>query len=141
MTALERNKALSRRALMMWATGNQDDPGQVFTDDYVNHLEPAAAGGVKGLDLKSWKEVVDGHHRAFPASAVEILLKVAEGDLVATHWRFTVTNTGAYLDRPPSGKQVRWTGVQIDRFDNGKIAESWVSWDKYTQLEGLGLLS
>jgi len=30
--------------------------------------------------------------------------------------------------------------VQIDRFRRGKIVESWVDWDKYRFLEGLGAL-
>lgn len=140
MTTLEANKALARRSLEMWASGNSDDPAEIFSADYINHQEPAASGGVKGIDLKTWRSVVYGHHRAFSNSTVEILLQVAEGDFVATHWRFTVANTGTYLERPPTGRTISWTGVQIDRFDNGKIAESWVSWDKYTQFEGLGLL-
>jgi predicted ester cyclase len=140
MTALEDKKALSRRALGMWASGNSDEPAEIFAKDYVNHQEPAASGGVKGLGLKAWQDVVSGHHRAFAKSTVEILLQVAEGDFVATHWRFTAINTGSYLGRPPTGKTISWTGVQIDRFDGSLIAESWVSWDKFTLFEGLGLV-
>lgn len=72
---------------------------------------------------------------------MEILLQFVKGHSVATHWCFTATNTGGYPGRPPSCKQVCSIGVQIDRLGNGKIAENWVSWDKHTQLEDLGLLS
>jgi len=140
MTTPEHKKSLARRSLEMWASGNSDDPAEIFSEDYVNHQEPAASGGVKGIDLKAWQNVVNGHHRAFSNSTVEILLQVAEGDFVASHWRFTVANTGTYLGYPPTGKTISWTGVQIDRIDGGRIAESWVSWDKFTQFEGLGLL-
>jgi hypothetical protein len=53
MTTLEANKALARRSLEMWASGYSDDPAEIFTVDYINHQEPAAAGGVKGIDLKT----------------------------------------------------------------------------------------
>ena len=46
-------------------------------------------------------------------------------------------NTGTYLGRPPTGRRATWTGVQIDRFANGKIIESWVDWDKYRLFEAL----
>ncbi len=35
------------------------------------------------------------------------------------------------MDLAPTNKEVTWTGVSIDRFENGKIVESWVDWDKY----------
>ncbi len=70
-----------------------------------------------------------GRRAAFPDTRVDILLQLAEGDLVATHWRFSGTQTGAYESHPQSGMQASWTGVQIDRIEGGKIVESWVSWD------------
>ena len=50
------------------------------------------------------------------------------------------TQTGIYLGHPPTGKRAIWTGVQIDRFENGKIVESWVDWDKYRLFETLGFV-
>ena len=40
----------------------------------------------------------------------------------------------------PTGKTTTWTGVHTDRYDGGKLVESWVDWDKYSWLEGLGLV-
>ncbi|MCP4318969.1 MAG: ester cyclase [Hyphomicrobiales bacterium] len=55
-------------------------------------------------------------------------------------WRFTVKHTGSYIGYDPSGKTAIWTGVEIDRIADGKIIESWVDWDKFRQLEMLGIL-
>ena len=137
---LEDKKSLSRRALEMWGGCNSDDPDSVFTKSYANHQEPTAAGGAGAVDLASWIALVESNHRAFPDLAVEILTQIGEGDRVATHWRFTATQQGAYHGLAPTGRRVSWTGVQIDRFEHGRIAESWVSWDKYTQFDELGLL-
>jgi predicted ester cyclase len=140
MMSLDKEKKLSRRSLEMWGSGNADKPDEVFAEDYVNHQESAAAGNVKALDLAGWKAVVAENHRAFSDFQVTILMQIAEGDLVATRWQFEATHIGIYLGHPPTGKRVTWTGVQIDRIANGKIAESWVDWDKYRLFETLGFV-
>ncbi len=124
----------------MWASGNRDVPEEVFAESYVNHQEPDAAGGVTSIDLSGWKAIVEDNHRAFADFEVRILLQVAEGDLVATRWQFKATQTGVYLGQAPTGKTATWTGVQTDRFENGKIVESWVDWDKYRLFSELGFL-
>lgn len=138
MISLDEEKRLARRSLDMWASDSTDVPEEVFAETYVNHQEPDAKGTVTDLDLDGWKDVVRVNHRAFPNLEVQILSQVAEDDEVATRWQFTATNTGEYLGRPPTGKQATWTGVQIDRFADGKIAESWVNWDKYRLFAELG---
>jgi predicted ester cyclase len=137
---LDHAKSLSRRSLEMWASKNTDTPEEVFAQNYVNHQESAAKGGVRSLDLKGWKDVVQQNHRAFSNFQVDILTQIAEGDRVATRWQFSATQTGEYLGHSPTGKQVTWTGVQIDRIADGKIVESWVDWDKYRLFETLGFL-
>jgi predicted ester cyclase len=138
--SLDKQKSLSRRSLEMWASNNTDRPDEVFAANYVNHQEPDAKGGVKSVDLAGWTKIVAENHRAFSDFQVRILMQVAEGDLVATRWQFSATQTGDYLGHPPTGRRATWTGVQIDRFENGRIAESWVDWDKYRLFEALGFL-
>jgi predicted ester cyclase len=137
---LDEGKSLARRSLEMWASDNTDNPEDVFAADYVNHQESAAACGVKDLDLAGWKAVVEDNHRAFSDFQVRILIQIAEGDRVATRWQFSATQTGPYLGHAPTGKRAAWTGVQIDRFENGKIVESWVDWDKFRLFTELGFL-
>jgi len=133
-------KRLARRSLELWASGSTGRPEDVFAAGYLNHQEPAAAGGVKAIDLETWKTIVAENHRALSDFTVTVLTQVAEGDLVATRWRFEATQTGDYLGHPPSGKRAIWTGVQIDRVEDGKIVESWVDWDKYRLFQMLGFL-
>ncbi len=52
-----------------------------------------------------------------------------------------VTNTGGSVSKVSrQAKEVTWTSIQIDRFENGRIAESWVDWDKYRLFAQLGLV-
>ncbi|WP_170766206.1 ester cyclase [Ruegeria lacuscaerulensis] len=135
---MENEKALARRALEMWAVRSSIDIS-IFSPAYLNHQEPVAKGYVGTVDLETWTKIVVSNHEAFPDLKVEILAQIAEGDRVSTHWRFKGTQLGSYLGHPPSGRSVDWTGIQIDRFENGLIAESWVVWDFHTQLVELGL--
>lgn len=138
--SLENEKSLSRRAIDKWASNNSDTTEDIFAANYINHQEPYASGGTKSLSLKAWEKLVSEYHDAFSGSTVRVLMQIAEGDLIATRWQITATQTGSYLGHAPSGKTVTWTGVSIDRFEDGKIVESWVNWDKYSLLDGLGLL-
>ena len=91
--------------------------------------------------LAAFEELVRAYHSAFTNSKVEVLTQIAEGDLVATRWRITATNTGEYLNlAKPTNERITWTGVLIDHFEDGRIAETWVSWDKYRFFQGLGLV-
>jgi len=138
--SLNDQKALSRRALEMWASGNAVSPDEIFAGNYVNHQAPSVEGGVRALSLAQWKDLVRGYHESFSNSKVAILLQIAEGDLVATRWQFTATQTGEFMGLAPTDKDVTWTGVQTDRFENAKIAESWVDWDMYSFFAALGLV-
>lgn len=138
--SMDEEKALSARSIEMWSTGDVDMVGETFTEDYINHQQPDVDGGVESLTLDEWTKALKGYRQSFPETTVEVLMQVGEGDMVATHWRFTGTQTGTYLGLEPTGKTVTWTGTQIDRFEDGKIAESWVNWDMYTMFKQLGLL-
>lgn len=133
--------ALSAQSLQMWSNGDTSAAADVFTKTYKNHQEPDVQGGPKTVDLAEWTATVQGYQKAFPKTDVEIILQLADGDYVTSRWRFTATQEGVYLGRAPAGKTVTWTGIQIDRFDDGKIAESWVNWDMYSMFKQLGLLN
>jgi predicted ester cyclase len=138
--SIDEQKKLSRRSLEMWTSTHTDQPEEIFAANYINHQEPDAKGGVKSVDLEGWKDIVSANHRAFSNFKVQILMQIAENDLVATRWKFSAKHTGEYLGHPPTDKQVEWTGVQIDRSENGKTVESSVDWDKYRLFEELGFL-
>ncbi|MES0825917.1 ester cyclase [Ruegeria sp. SCP11] len=131
-------KNLSRQAVEMWAAESSIDE-TIFAEGYQNHQAPLATGGTGSIDLATWAGIVAENHKAFPDLKVEIFGQIAEGDRVSTHWRFFGTQQGSYLGQPASGRPVNWTGVQIDRIADEKIAESWVVWDYFTLRHELGV--
>jgi predicted ester cyclase len=41
---------------------------------------------------------------------------------------------------PATGKDVKITGISIDRFENGKVVEAWSNWDSLGMLQQLGVV-
>lgn len=132
--------ALTTKSIEMWSTGDTSEAGDIFQDVYQNHQTPDIEGGPKTVDLDEWKTTVKNFQTGFPNINVEVLEQFGKGSLVSTRWRFTGQQEGEYLGLAPTGKTVTWTGIQIDRFENGKIAETWVNWDMYSMFKELGLL-
>ena len=138
--SLDDNKALARRANAIWASGNTETFEDIFAADYVNHQEPDVEGGVSAKGLEPYKQLLRGYHEAFSKSTNKVLMQIAEGDLVATRWEFTATQTGEYQGLAPTGKEATWTGIQIDRVADGRIVESWVDWDEFRLFQTLGIV-
>jgi steroid delta-isomerase-like uncharacterized protein len=118
-----RNKALVRRFYdEVWAKGNVDFASEVFHDDYVRHdlrpsqALPGAAGQAK---------IASDFRRAFPDLDWHVDLLIADDQFVVGRWTATGTHTGPWGSVEPTGKAVSFSGVNIFRFRDGKVAEIW----------------
>lgn len=85
------------------------------------------------------REWISGYRAAFPDLRVTVDKQVGEGDTVATRWTTEGTHRGELWGIPPTGRRFTITGVTIDRFVHGKIAESEESWDAMGMLRQLGI--
>jgi predicted ester cyclase len=138
--SLDNLKDISRRAIEMWSSNNLERPEDIYAENYVNHQEPDVKGGISDKSLVTWKELLRGFHESFSNSRIRVLMQIADNDLVATRWEIKATHSGDYIGLAPTGREITWTGVAIDRFQGDKIVESWVNWDKFRLFEGLGLV-
>ena len=83
---------------------------------------------------------------AFPNSKFEVLLTVAQGDYVVTHWKAGGgTHSGPLMSPsctaiPPTGKSAVVMGSTTAQIKNGKVFRSWSFWDLSSLLGQLGLL-
>ncbi len=64
---------------------------------------------------------------------------LAEGDKVVTRYTARATHKGPFMGIPATGKQVSVKGIQINRFADGKIAETWDHMDYLGLMTQLGL--
>jgi predicted ester cyclase len=75
------------------------------------------------------REVVAYFLAAFEPLQHEILLLLAEGELVAAHQRWEGRQVGEFLGCPASGRQVVFTSTAILRVAGGEISEAWDEMD------------
>jgi steroid delta-isomerase-like uncharacterized protein len=75
---------------------------------------------------------------AFPDLAVNVEHLVTDEDNIAFAYTITGTHKGTFLGFAPTGKQVKVRGMQISKFDNGKLVERWGSSDQLGMLQQLG---
>ena len=62
---------------------------------------------------------------AVPDSRHTIETQVVEGDMIASVCTVTGTQTGPFFGVPPTGKQVSYTVLMVDRIRDGLIAQHW----------------
>jgi ketosteroid isomerase-like protein len=132
-TAGDRNRRLAREEFEIWNTGEVDRLDRIVADNVVHHdpHDPHAAEGLEGL-----KASVSATRRRFRSFTISVLDQLAEADKVATRWRATMTPADAV--EPTDA--VSMTGITIERFENGKVVESWRSMDRLGLLRDLGVL-
>jgi len=109
-----------------------------LTDDYERHCQamPPNLQTIKGKD--KMMDLFKGHFLAFPDWKEEIVIKAIDGDIVAYLSKGTGTQTGQAGELLPKGKKCELDHIIIHRFEEGKIAETWVSWDNLSLLGQLG---
>jgi steroid delta-isomerase-like uncharacterized protein len=134
----EDNKALVRRYYEdAWNKHNPTVVDELFRADFVDRSPdvPGIPHTREGL-----KQFMGMYLRAFPDAHITIEDQLAEGDQVVTRWTGHGTQTGEFMDLPPSGKKVTVLGLEIDRLAGGQIVESWTSFDQLGMLQQLGAL-
>jgi steroid delta-isomerase-like uncharacterized protein len=120
---LEANKQIVLRFYdELWNRGNFDAADELVAEDYVRHdLRPAEAPpGPAGQSA-----VAKRFRAAFPDVHLQVEALVAEGEIVVARWTISGTHTGAWGGIAPTGRSVRFTGVNFFRLADGKIAEIW----------------
>lgn len=65
---------------------------------------------------------------------------IGEGDKVVSRWTGGGKQMGEFMGVPPSGKQVKITGIIISRIVNDQIVEEWETSDQLGLLQLLGVI-
>ena len=119
----------------VFGAGNYDLVDELVAANAVGH-DPALPGPVIGPD--GLKEAARGYRAAFPDLTLTVEQAIGEGELVAVRWTARGTHNGELFGIAPTGRQATVTGITIDRWADGKIAESWTNWDTLGLLQQLG---
>ena len=95
------------------------------------------APGVGELRGEAYRPFLTSVLAAFPDGRWTIEDQVAEGDKVVTRWTFIGTHKREIIGIAPTGRQVRLSGMMIDRIVGGKITEEWEEYDTLGMMQQL----
>ena len=136
--SVEENKAIARREMeeLFNHTGNLDVADEIYAPDYVGHeaSQPEGVHGVEGA-----RQFAAAIRRAFPDLTCTIEDQVAEGEKVVSRYTIRGTHQGEeFFGVPASGQRIEMRGIQIDRFEGGKLVEERAEFDLLGVLQQLG---
>jgi steroid delta-isomerase-like uncharacterized protein len=136
----EANKALVRRYYEEIANAENVDAATSVADSL---LSPAFAFYTLNDDqgthgLQQHKEFLVWHHNAVPDQHWTVEAIVAEGELVATHWRTSGTQRGEFLGVLPTGRRIALQGMDLFRLADDRIAELRRFFDLMDVMQQLG---
>lgn len=134
----EQNIATIIRVHEGMSKGNLDIFDEVFTENYVRHCQAMPPEFQEMHGGEQLKQFVVDFLKSSPDYHDSIGPIFAQGDMVAYVATGYGTQTGEMNGLPASGKEFALVNIIIQRFENGKIAESWVSWDNVAMLAQLG---
>jgi predicted ester cyclase len=144
MATESRSKSAStenRLAARQWvdAFNSRDDEGEAGarTADYIGHAPDSMH--LPALDGDAWVAFLRTFLEGFPDLYLEVQDTVADEEMNAQRILFTGTHTGHFRGLPPTGRTVRFSGLEMSRMVDGKAAEHWFQMDTLTMFEQLGL--
>jgi steroid delta-isomerase-like uncharacterized protein len=138
ITAQEDNKAIARHVFEAWNSGNMDEvANQVVAADAVWHDAQDPFQDVRGPE--HLKRLAQMYRDAFSDLRFDLKIQIAEGDYVATLIEASGTNDGELMGQPATGRRTSVLLTSTDRIEDGKMVESWSTWDTLGMLQQLGL--
>ena len=131
------NKALIREFVDVIFNQHQlDRAEEFFTPDFVDHNPwPGYAATIQGF-----KDGTADFFAGFPDARVEIDEILEAGDRLIVRNRLVGTNSGSFMGAPATGKRVSVEGIDIARYQDGRMVEHWGIYDAAAMMQQLGLL-
>ncbi len=106
-----------------------------LTVDSVKEHDPSP---IQGPGAQGYIDMFTEMRTAFPDLKATPEHVTADEDSVALAYTFEGTHQGTFMGIAPTGKRVKVRGMQIARFQDGKIVERWGSTDELGILKQLG---
>ena len=132
----QKNKEIVKRSFEVVGNGDYDGMDAYIAQNYVRHCQATPDLVIESLD--AFKEFIRLDRSAVPDQELHVKMLIAEGDLVAFWCTYTGTQTGDMGPFPATGKSANLDFAGVHRLENGKVVETWVTWDNVTILGQLG---
>jgi steroid delta-isomerase-like uncharacterized protein len=133
----EDNKAVIRRWIEAYNNRDMQAEADVLDPGFVAHV-PAAPGPLEGLE--AWRKFTAAFVEAFPDLRLTVEDILSEGDKVAARVVFHGTHRGEFQGIAPTGKEVAFSSIEVNRVVGGKVEEHWVELDLLGLMQQLGAI-
>jgi steroid delta-isomerase-like uncharacterized protein len=123
----ERLKGMTIRWIEQgWQAGNSAIVDELHDVTFVDH-DPAG----RTPDREGFKKGIEELYAAFPDfhGVIEDLVVDSIAGKVAVRWSATGTHRGPFLGFPPTGRLIRFKGIEILRIEQDRIMDRWGEWD------------
>ena len=122
MTDLAANRELLRLQIEeLWGRGRTELVDHLYTDDVVDHMPlPGQARGLAGL-----RDTVAAFHAGLPDLKITVHAILAEADRAVDVWTLEATHSGPLMGIAPTGRTVRFSGIDMVRIRDGRISDIW----------------
>ena len=137
VSVAEHNRTVALRWIDAFNTRDDAAEAAARTTDYIAHAPDSIETAT--LDSDAWVQFLGVFLEGFPDLRLEVLDSSADEAMTAQRILFTGTHTGSFRGLPPTGRKVRFSGLEINRMVDGKVAEHWFQLDSVTLFEQLGL--
>src|SRR5215211_1654673 len=132
----EENEAVFRRWIQAYNDRDKQAEADARAPGYLAH----APGAPEPLDSDAWVEFIfDVFAGAFPDLRLTIEEIGVGNHTVAARMAFRGTHRDEFQGLPATNREVAFTSVELNRMENGKVAEHWFEFDQVKLLEQLGL--
>jgi predicted ester cyclase len=128
----EREAQVRRFVDQVWNRRNYDAAAELYSDSYVNPFGTGPAARI---------EPIRRYHQAFPDLVLDVDEVIVATDTVVLRATFRGTDTGGYVGRAPTGREVSEWVVTIMHFEDGKVVREWIGADKLGMFIQLGVLN
>lgn len=122
----------------VWNGERPETADERVSEDYYIH-DREVAEQLRGPAL--YKQLASMTRDIFPDMEIMIEDIFAANDKVAVRWTMTGTHQGELDGLPPTGTEVELAAIEINRFEKGKLAETWTQSDQLGLMNQLGALS
>jgi steroid delta-isomerase-like uncharacterized protein len=129
--------ALRRLFADVWNGENPETAEELVHEEYHIH-DRELAERMRGPEL--YRALAAGTREAFPDAAFTVDDLFAADEKVAVRWTMTGTHEGELFGVDPTGQTVELTAIEIDRFADGRLVETWSQSDQLGLMEQVGAL-
>lgn len=120
-TTTENEQLTQRLNEEVWEKHNFDIIDELVAEDYVLHdesmPEPLRGRETYREMAEMGADVIDG--------PIETHQLISTDDYVIGRWSQTGEHVGEMMGIEPTNKEITVTGIDINRFEDGKLAETW----------------